>query len=609
MLGYSIQMDIEDDTPPSAQVHTLRIARYMVKDLQAMPVESYDNRVVFMSTMIKLAKKYGQNMNKRWLSVAFKQLSITDPIAYPISSPLRFAIIKKGIRSSSGIVNISVVMPPDKFSCKYNCKFCPNETIANGATVDMPRSYLSNEDAVRRGAIEGFDATRQVWIRFKALEDNGHPIDKIEFRLLGGTFSCYPHEVADVFIRDLYYAANTYRTDPMERRSPLTLEEEHALNTNAKIHVVGVGIETRPDEIKPSEIIRFRRYGITRVELGVQHTNDAILRGVNRGHGIKQSKQAIKLLKEYGFKIEMHVMTDLPNSSPEEDKLCYTKILQTDPDLIPDYMKDYPCLDVAFTEIKKWKADGRWKPYAEQNGGKDLYDVLIYRQQITPKWVRVNRIQRDFASAREDNGYLGFTSDTLQSNLGDMIKRMAEAKGIFCQCIRCSEVRHEKFKSEEIQYTPHTFIASDAREYYICAEVPRPNRNLLLGFVRLRLCTTLQESILPELVGKTAMIRELHVYGNVTPVGTGSVGSAQHMGIGKVLLQMAEEIAIRADYKKMAIISGIGVRGYYRRNGYVLNGTYMMRDLHSKFSYLPIINFTLFWLLVILIVAIFAKRR
>jgi ELP3 family radical SAM enzyme/protein acetyltransferase len=602
-------MDIEDDTPPSAQIHMLRIATHMVKDLQAMPVESYDNRVVFMSTMIKLAKKYGQNMNKRWLSVAFKQLSTADPIAYPISSPLRFAIIKKGIRSSSGIVNISVVMPPDKFSCKYNCKFCPNETIANGATVDMPRSYLSNEDAVRRGAIEGFDATRQVWIRFKALEDNGHPIDKIEFRLLGGTFSCYPHEVADVFIRDLYYAANTYRTDPMERRSPLTLEEEHSLNTNAKIHVVGVGIETRPDEIKPSEIIRFRRYGITRVELGVQHTNDAILRGVNRGHGIKQSKQAIKLLKEYGFKIEMHVMTDLPNSSPEEDKLCYTKILQTDPDLIPDYMKDYPCLDVAFTEIKKWKADGRWKPYAEQNGGKDLYDVLIYRQQITPKWVRVNRIQRDFASAREDNGYLGFTSDTLQSNLGDMIKRMAEAKGIFCQCIRCSEVRHEKFSPEEIQYTPHTFIASDAREYYICAEVPRPNRNLLLGFVRLRLCTTLQESILPELVGKTAMIRELHVYGNVTPVGTGSVGSAQHMGIGKILLQMAEEIAIRADYKKMAIISGIGVRGYYRRNGYVLNGTYMMRDLHSKFSYLPIINFALFWLLVILIVAIFAKRR
>jgi ELP3 family radical SAM enzyme/protein acetyltransferase len=501
------------------------------------------------------------------------------------------ALMIRAVRSASGILNISVVMPPDRFSCKYNCKFCPNETKANGASVDMPRSYLSNEDAVKRAASVEFDAVRQVYVRLRALEVNGHPLDKIEFRILGGTFSCYPKDVAETFIRDLYYAANTYtgmgNGNGRERRA---LAEEQAENVFAAIHVVGLGVETRPDEITMAEVARFRTFGVTRVELGVQHTNDDLLRRLNRGHGVNASKRAIRRLKDAGFKIEMHIMTDLPGSSPELDTACYNAVLRDDPDLIPDYMKDYPCLDVAFTEIKKWKAEGLWKPYAEQDGGRLLKDVLIHRQAITPPWVRVNRIQRDFHEATESNDYLGFTSDTMMSNLAQVVKKEAEDRGVFCKCIRCCEVRDESFDPADIQYKTYTFNASGAPELFIAAMIDKSPRHLMLGFIRLRLSTATGShdtegaaSVLPELSGRTAMIRELHVYGQVRPAGEGAeTGSAQHLGIGRYLLKLAETEAITAGFEQMAVISGIGVRDYYRKNGYGLRGSYMMKPLHPE---------------------------
>ncbi len=582
-------MDIEDITIDSTTVKdhttTIRIAKYMIADMIKMyPSNNSSSLKPFDVIMREMARKYKHIIGKQWLSTAYKELSDEYPTVYPKNHSLRYFLMKKAIRSASGIVNVSVVMPPDRFSCKFNCRFCPNETIANGASVDMPRSYLSNEDAVRRAASVGFDAEEQVWVRFRALERNGHPIDKIEFRILGGTFSCYDRDVADTFMRDLYYAANTYY-DSLPRRERLSVDEEQKLNVSAKIHVVGVGIETRPDMINLDEIVRLRNYGVTRVELGVQHTNDNLLRKMNRGHLVKHSKDAIRLLKEYGFKVEIHIMTDLPGATPEMDKECYRLVLQDDPDLIPDYMKDYPCQDVSFTEVKKWKEDGRWTPYAEQTpDGSLLKDVLVYRQTITPKWVRVNRIQRDFLPAREGNNFLGFTSSSIpDNNLGDVVTRLAEKQGIYCQCIRCREIGNEKFEPSEIQYFIDSFQASGAQEFYICAEVPRPNRNLLLGFIRLRLCDSLEKSVIPELVGKTAMIRELHVYGQVKAVGEeGSGNGAQHLGIGRTLLKIAERISRDSEYKQIAIISGIGVRDYYRKNGYELRGTYMMKQIGSS---------------------------
>jgi ELP3 family radical SAM enzyme/protein acetyltransferase len=566
-------MELETIVPTAPAPHLVSAIEYLL----SQPPAAYDTPAAFGRTTLQIARTTKSMVGKRELWATYSALNAADPVRYPMRTSLRLALLKKAVRSASGIVNISVVMPGSKFSCKYNCRFCPSETIANGAAKDMPRSYLSNEDAVQRAASVDFDAIRQVHVRFASLESNGHPIDKIEYRILGGTFSCYPHEVATTFIRDLYYAANTYYDDD-PRRSPLTIEEEIMANAAARVHVVGVGVETRPDEITPAEIARFRRYGITRVELGVQHTNDDLLRCVNRGHGVKASKAAIRLLKDAAFKIEMHIMADLPGSTPDLDKACYAAVLRDDPDLIPDYLKDYPCLDVAYTEIKAWKADGRWTPYAERDGGALLHDVLIYRQQITPPWVRVNRIQRDFRPAATANCGLGFTSDTLHTDLGDRVSRLAEARGIYCQCIRCCEVRTAPYDSSEIQYRVRSFTASGSPEYFLSAEVDRPHRPLLLGFLRLRLTTT---SFLPELRGRTALIRELHVYGTVCPVGEqADIATAQHRGIGTELLKRAEKISRTAGFKRIAIIAGVGVRNYYRRFGYELIGTYMIKDIH-----------------------------
>lgn len=590
-------MDIEQ-TPfntSSSGSDTDSVATYVASELAKLPTEIIRNDETLSKAIQNICRKQKCLMTKRRIGAAYRVLCASDPVGFPMRDDLCRALVQKAVRSASGIINISVVMPPDRFSCKYNCKFCPNETIANGAKLDMPRSYLSNEDAVARAKQHEFDPVGQTHGRFATLEANGHTIDKIEFRVLGGTFSCYDHDIADNFIRDLYYAANTYQQAPREK---LSILEEQTINTTAKIHVVGLGVETRPDEIDEDEIVRFRNYGVTRVELGIQHTDDALLRTVNRGHGVKQSKKAVKLLKEYGFKVELHIMTDLPGATPEGDKKCYEEVLLGE-DLIPDYMKDYPCLDVSFTEIKKWKEEGKWKPYAELEDGRLLKDVLIHRQSITPPWVRVNRIQRDFRPAAAVSDGLGYTSETHNGNLGDVVKREAELCGVYCQCIRCCEVKNEAFNADDIVYTTYEFIASGAKEYFISATVPRKNRPILLGFIRLRISNTLNTGVIRELVGNTAMIRELHVYGNVKPVdSTSSTSGAQHMGIGKRLLAYAEKLASANNCTKIAIISGIGVRDYYRKRGYELRGTYMMKDI-----VVYDIEAFIYWYIIVMIVA------
>ena len=568
-------MDIEDITNQSGNYFSLKYEKkleHIVKELNELDIQW--NHETLQSHLVKLSRKYKLMPSKRDLGLTYRALVKSGKIIE--KRGLNRILIKKSVRSDSGILNISISMPPFDFSCKYNCYFCPNEP-------GMPRSYLSNEDVFLRAKEVGFDAVGQVYSRLRQLENNGHPIDKLEFRVLGGTFSSYTREVAYRFIRDLYYAANTYY-EPREQR--LSIEEEQAVNETAKVHVVGLGIETRPDCITQEEIIRFRHYGVTRVEIGVQHTDDSLLKRLNRGHGLRQSKNAIRLLKDYGFKVEIHIMTDLPGATPEGDKDCYRLVLKDDPDLIPDYLKDYPCLDVDYTKIKLWREQRIWQPYADRTpDAKDLVDVLVYRQRITPPWVRVNRIQRDFRVASEKD--IGYRSQSIKPNLAEIVRVAAEREGVYCQCIRCCEIRDEPFRLRDIKYITHSFPASNGIEYFIQAIIPREPRPLLLGFIRFRISSILENSIIPEIKGKTGMVRELHVYGHVRQVGKydGISHSAQHMGIGKKLLQIIETIAKENQLEQVAVISGIGVRDYYRKRGYRLQGSYMVKRLYwSKSS-------------------------
>jgi len=540
--------------------------KVLLKDLlkEDLKHHSYDR------IMVQLRRRYKISPTKRDLGLLYTKLHEENPTQYPWNPILADVLRTKSVRSDSGVLNVSIALPPNQFSCCYNCYFCPNEP-------GLPRSYLSNEDVFMRAKEVDFDTVGQIHSRLNTLKENGHPIDKIEIRVLGGTFSCYPRDLADIFIRDIYYGANIYLVD--EKRDRLSIEEEQYINTTSAVHIVGLGIETRPDRINEREVIRFRRYGVTRVEIGVQHTDDRLLKLVNRGHTLAHSKSAIKLLKDYGFKVEIHIMADLPGATPEGDMDCYRQILRDDPDLIPDYMKDYPCLDVSYTVIKQWKENGQWVPYAERTpDAKDLINVLVYRQQITPKWVRVNRVQRDFCLI-QDNTQVGYTSQSVKPNLGELIKTDAEKRGIYCQCIRCREVRQQAFDPHEITYVVESFLSSGGQEYFISAEVARPHRHLLLGFIRLRLSDALYNSVIHELKGKTAMIRELHVYGRLKKVGHNQTEGAQHLGIGHHLLEMAEHIAKDAGYERIAVISGIGVRNYYHKYEYHLMGTYMIKQI------------------------------
>lgn len=540
--------------------------------------------------LVRMHKCYPKKMH---ILQRLKELSAMEPEKYILNPELTRFLTQQAVRSASGIINVSVSMPPDKFSCKYNCYFCPNEP-------GMPRSYLSNEPVFLRAKELDFNTFAQVHNRLDALYAQGHSIDKIEFRVLGGTFSCYGHDIADEYIHDLYYAANTWAPTPSllnaqsTLRPRLSLKEEQDMNEYAQVHVVGLGVETRPDEITLSEIERFRRYGVTRVELGVQHTDDKLLRRMNRGHGINRSRQAIRLLKNYGFKIEAHIMPDMPGATPEGDMECY-KTMFSDPDLLPDYLKDYVCLDVSYTEISKWKAMNKWQPYSEKDINL-LMDVLVYRQEITPLWVRVNRIQRDFVPATETD--CGFTSDTIKTNLSQLAHIEAEKRGVYCKCIRCCELKDKSYNANDVEYyTCEVF----KEEWFIWAGThsapnapnTQTNRHVMLGFIRLRFPTS-SVSVFPALQN-AALIRELHVYGQVKSVsgasGASGAGGAQHNGIGTKLLNMAEEKARNNGFYKMAIISGVGVRGYYRKKGYELRDTYMVKELIDKkneFSYVKI---------------------
>jgi len=477
----------------------------------------------------------------------------------------------KPVRALSGVSPVTVVLAPDDFSCGHDCYYCPDERIANGAKKDMPRSYASTEPAVMRAIEVDFDAVRQVNSRLQVLKNNGHRIDKLEYILEGGTFSNYKKSYVEEFIRDLFYAANVWGA---EKRSRLSLEEEQIINETAQVKIIGIVVETRPDYIRWQELRRYRRLGVTRVQIGVQHTDQDVLDYINRGHTYEDSCKAVKMLKTADFKVDIHVMPDLPSTTPEKDSKMLVRVLD---DLAPDYMKVYPCLDVTFTKIREWKKDGRWQPYAEKDDGEELKKVLIEMKRHIPPYTRINRLQRDFPNETDKNGNIGFRSDHIKSNLRQILLDRMARNGEKCRCIRCWEIKDRTINYDKCEIQVMPIDTQGTQEYFICVE--DTFHKALVGLVRLRIPSPSDQPKIPE-IKQAALIRELHVYGQVKTVGSqSSDGSGQHHGIGKQLMQKAEEIALYHGIEKIAVISGVGVRGYYRKLGYKLYGTYMVKHL------------------------------
>lgn len=539
----------------------------------------------------------------------------------------------KSVRSWSGILPISIALEGNTFSCKYDCSFCSNECVANGAERDISRSYLSSEGTFIRGICDDFQPIRQIIRRLLELETMGHYPDKIELIVLGGTWDCYPANYRKEFIHKVFYACNqfsrlskhlngdlrNYINEWLEKkpfnthlpfdksgeiqshfREMLSLDEEKNINTNSKIaRIIGIVLETRPDQISRLTTIEKRQLGATRIQLGIQHTNNDVLKFNNRGHTVEASIKAIKSLKNNCYKVDGHIMPDLPNTTIEEDYKMVDEIFLSDKFQL-DYIKIYPCLDLPFTKSREWKNNGTWKPYAEENYPEFL-KFLCYTLSIVPPWTRINRVQRDFPLANEKNKFLGYTSDNIKTNLNQLVQQEMKKYNMYCFDIRNREIKNTNISKylNKAQLFIRQYMANDGIEFFISVEIPKididnkeynhPDNTYLLGLIRLRFDLNdinninKNHSYLKEFKHNSfAKIRELHVYGFIHE----NNNSIQHSGIGKFLLNVAEYISYFYNFRKIAIISGVGVRNYYKKFGYTLDteneGEFMIKNINYK---------------------------
>jgi elongator complex protein 3 len=441
----------------------------------------------------------------------------------------RFPILpyttKTVIRSLSGIVSVTVFTKSS--GCSHHCLYCPTQP-------HQPKSYLADEPAVMRAHQNHFDPFLQVQKRLLALRLSGHPINKVEIIIKGGTFSSYPSSYRRHFVQRLLDAVN-------KQPHSLSLIEAQKRNEHATSRLVGLNIETRPDSITQGEIKLLRELGVTHVELGVQILDDAILKTTRRGHTVNQVKQATFLLKEAGFKIGYHLMLNLPGTTPSKDLTFLKRVFH--PDFCPDYLKIYPTVITRYTQLAKWYFQKRYQPYSLT---KLLAVLTKFKNTSVPPWVRISRLGRDITTH--------MMLVDLPSNLRQLLKT-------YCPCLRCREIKNQTplrpFKLRVIQY-----LASQRPEYFL-EFIDQQHRSL--AFLRLRL------------LADQGVIRELHVHGQATPLG--QPGPIQHHRLGQQLLFRAEKITQTAGLKKIRIIAGIGVRPYFRRFGYRLQNTYMTKRL------------------------------
>ncbi len=363
-----------------------------------------------------------------------------------------------------------------------------------------------------------------------------------------------------VFFRDLFYAANTCTSGDW-REERLSLDEEILLNVDAQAKIIGVTLETRPDSITVEEIERLRSYGCTRVQLGIQHTDDDILDGINRGHGVQATMDALRLLKDNCFKVDIHIMPNLPGSSVEKDEAMFKQVLH-DPYLQADQWKIYPCSVVPWTVIEKWHTNGTYKPYPDA----ELFELLLRIKPRVHPWIRLNRVVRDIP-----NQYI--TGGCAVTNMRQALQNELKKRGQLCRCMRCREIRDD-YAEALPRLMIRKYKASGGLEYFLSFESSTVSSgDRLHGFIRLRIPPRNVKWCLEEL-RSCALVRELHVYGqlqiadrNVQKEGLDE-DAPQHTGLGTRLLDEAERIAASHGFYKVAVISGVGVRRYYSARGY-----------------------------------------
>lgn len=458
---------------------------------------------------------------------------------------------KRKIRSLAGVSVITVLTKP--FYCPGKCVFCPTE-------IGMPKSYLSNEPGAMRAVLNDFDPIKQVTNRLRSLKNQGHPTEKVELIVLGGTFSAYKHPYQTAFVRQLYNALNGTNFRRMSDAQKFNETTEH--------RAIALSLETRPDHVTKQELRRFRELGCTKVQIGIQSLYDDVLTLNKRGETVEQGRNSIQLIKDAGFKIAVHMMPNLPGSDPERD-FQMMKILFEDPAYKPDFLKLYPCSVVPFSELEHWWRRGEYVPYDDQT----LTELIVRIKKIVPEFVRIERLVRDIPGE-------SILAGSLITNLRQLIQEKRDKEGQWiCRCIRCREIRGKEVSPENIVQKTTSFPAAGGKEYFLTYE--DASRDKILSLLRLRFPSylyTQKRHFIPELEG-AAVIREVHTYGFQLALGAQSGESPQHLGLGKKLIREAEIITKKEGIKRLAVIASIGTREYYKKWGYEQEGTYMMKSL------------------------------
>ena len=519
--------------PPNKKL--MNLAEEIVKNLLQKDEMS---REVVDQTKRDVCKKYGVNCPPNTdLIEEYRKMNVKDK---RVEAALRL----RPVRSLSGVVNVSVLTKA--YDCPGDCLYCP---IQEGA----PKSYLDDEPAVMRAKLNDFDPEKQVKNRIKSLNKTGHPTDKVEIRVVGETWSHYEKDYRESFIKSCFEALNG--------KEAKSLEEAQRENEEAKRKMVTLSIETRPDYVNKKEIEHLRKLGVTMVEMGVQSIYNDVLSKNKRGHSLEETVRATKLLKDAGFKVCYQIMPDLPGSDFDRD-LEMMRVLFEDGRFKPDFLKIYPCMVLKEAPLYELYKKGDYKPYSEE----ELIDLLSkVKKDIIPYWVRIQRVIRDIPSQYVVAG-------GGSSNLRESLHKRADLEGWRCKCIRCREVKDNYDPDEKLKLFKEEFKASDGGEIVLTFE--NKKRSKLFSLLRMRI----PADPYPEVLENSTIIREIHTYGQQTMIKDGEVleTSPQHKGLGRKLVEKAEELA---PTDKITVISGVGARGYWRKNGYGLEDSYMVKRI------------------------------
>jgi len=495
-------------------------------------------------TKRRWAKQLGKIPKHSEILKAYNSLISQD--RKPVSLDLENSLKVRSVRTMSGVAPFAVMMGP--FKCPGNCIYCIQEP-------GMPKSYMSDEPAAARAKGLNFDPYEQVKSRLEQFEITGHNPQKLQVIIIGGTFSAYPKDYASGFIKSIYDACNGEISD--------NLETAISLNETALYRIVGMSIETRPDWVTEEEIIFLRKHGVTKVQLGVQSLDEEVLQKVERGHGLNEVAKATKLLRNVGFKINYHLMPNLPGATPESD-IKGIQLMFDDERFKPDTLKIYPTIVLPYTRLYKQFKNGKFQSWDDET----LMKTLAAMKQYVPQYCRIDRLVRDITKKWTMGG-------TKQTNMRDVVARYMKAHNMLCRCIRCREIKGHKDEGK-IALKSFEYDANDSKEIFLSYESDR----YLHAMLRLRLPKQGDqlESLFPALKN-AALVREVQSFGKQIRIDTISKDSAQHRSFGKKLIAEAERISKNNGYEKVAIISGIGVREYYRKLGYELKDTYMVKYL------------------------------